>query len=225
MGNSMKTQYLRQRLLLVALAGVLLLNSGCGIVMTGLARGAFDEQVRALPSVAVRIENLTTSSASVELSAGMTAPPYFGGIFLPWGFLLPQEDYKEEIAYETVNVSAEGTATGSIKCGEVIAIAASAPITVSERFFAYDGESFGFYAYPGNLAVSGFGSPPEETFSGDIQSGTRFIRPVEDSMDCSADTLVIRIETAAQRTVYDPSTGELVSEGTPGSAIISLETP
>ncbi len=225
MGNSRKTRCLRQQLAWVALAAVLLLNSGCGIVLTGLARGAFDEEIRALPSVSVRIENLTTSSASVDLSAGMTAPPYFGGIFLPWGFLSPPSDYKERIASETVNIEAEGTATGSIKCGEVIAVAASAPITIDEYFFWYGGEAFGFYTYPGNLAITGFGSPPEENFSGDILSGARFIRPDEDGVDCGADTLVIQIQTLASRTVYDPITGELVSEGSPGSATVSLETP
>lgn len=172
------------------------------------------------PSVAVRVVNNTPAAARVVLASAMEAPPppdmdmFYGDV-----------GYPPITVTETVVVAPGGVATGAVKCGDVIAVSALAPLD-GVPFYASD--YFGvsdMYSYtePGNVVLTGTGAPPEHAFSGDIVNTVRLVHPATDGLDCTANTLVITIETAAGESVYDPATGTLVSGAAPGSGTISIE--
>jgi hypothetical protein len=172
------------------------------------------------PDVAVRIVNDTGGAASVNLvSAGQ--PPaepasfgYVGGM-----------EYYSSVETRTVLVDADGTATGTLKCGDVLAIAVKAPFDADAATFgyAYDAnDMYGLYLEPGNCALAGAGVA-QSGFTGDTFALLRYVRPAEDGLDCATRTLVITIDAAGVPSVVDPDTGEVTVSARLGAATLSIE--
>lgn|GEM_PF-1506361 len=178
----------------------------------------FNERVENLPLLAVRIVNNTDVIASVELESGMAGPE--PDLFGDLPYLEYEEPYLTPVDGQTVLIAPGGTATGTIKCGEVIGVSAQAPF--DEPSFDYGGDAFGLYVSPGNIDFSGIGSPGGG-FEGDSITTTRFVRPAEDGVDCEADVLVIQIDTIATGKIIDEETGELLQAKKPGTGTLSVE--
>ena len=184
---------------------------------------SFQARADATPDVAVRIVNDSEVLAMVHLNSGIEGPApedfgEFGMVFDSFPF-----DEKDLPLYplsrEQVLVEAGGTAAGAIRCGDTIAISILAPLE-NTLFLDYE-EDFGLYAEPGNVALEGLGTPGE-MFTGDTLSTVRYIRPASDGVDCTADTLTIRIESGSRTTVYDPESGALVAGADVGRGTVDL---
>jgi len=188
---------------------------------------AFEEDVAALPDITIRIENLTSAIAYVELISAVEPPPFpgedFGGRVEGSGFGF-EGPFLSGIDFDQLLIEPNGTVSGPVKCGEVIAVSAIVPADPAADFFFGPGvDAFGLFISQGNVSFSGLGSPPEDDFTGDIVEGARFVQPAIDGINCESDTLVIRITTTATVSVFDPDTGELISGGSLGTGTISSE--
>ncbi|MFQ5413771.1 MAG: hypothetical protein ACE5E6_04860 [Phycisphaerae bacterium] len=178
---------------------------------------AFNERVAALPSVAVRIVNNTDVLASVKLEVSM---PGLESEVLGAVGGVAGADILNQIDSRELLISAGGAATGSIKCGETIGISARAPFDASG--FGFTSSGFGPFFEPGNIQFSGTGAS-DESFTGDIVSTVRLIRPAVDGIDCETATLVIQIDTPGVEEVVDPDTGAVVTPAAPGTGTVLVE--
>ena len=176
----------------------------------------FNEMVEALPSAAVRIVNNTDVIAEIELASAVedliSDSPFLGIPPIEGGF-----SSFTSVDGKTVQVLPQGTASGTIKCGQVIGVAIRAP-SAGVRIDLFN-DSFGLFISPGNVQLSGVGVA-DDSFTGDILAVVRFVRPDEDGFDCQNGTLVIEIETAA--TVVEGADSS-DSVQTTGSASLSIE--
>jgi hypothetical protein len=184
----------------------------------------FSEQLENLPQVAVRIVNNTAAAVSVMLSSGVEEPEYPLEDEMTFGMDVEPYLYTaDEIA---VLVAANGTATGELSCGSVIAISVLAPADSGRA--VYDGYSYdagyGLYLTPGNVMMGGLGHPGEDAFSGDTLHTAWYVQPGEDGFDCTNQALVITIESAASQSVFDAETGALVHGTTLGTATVTAES-
>jgi len=186
------------------------------------AWSAWEAEIANWPDVAVRIANNTDATASVGLTSA--------GVFMPdcgFWFMGSGGDPNYQTADdESLLVAAHGTATGTIKCGELMAITVRAPYDLSEdpSYYGWYGDyAYGLYLEPGNVALSGVGVTTDNGFSGDTVALIRYVRQVEDGLDCATDTLVITIETLGTARVVDPETGAIISSATPGTGTVSIE--
>ena len=114
-----------------------------------------------------------------------------------------------------------GTATGKVPCGEVLGVSVVAGLN-TYSYYPQD-ETFQIYLPGGNVDIAGIGVTGEGEFTGDVLVPARFIRPESDGVDCTQDTLVLRILTPAAEPAYDFETGAIVSESVLGSAELSVE--
>ena len=73
------------------------------------------------------------------------------------------------------------------------------------------------------MSLSGIGTAGNGDFTGDLVTTARFVRPVEDGIDCEVGTLTIRIETLSTRPVYDDVTGVLLVPATLGTGTLSVD--
>ncbi len=171
------------------------------------------------PQVSVRILNHTEAVANVYLISAGLAPPapailgYSG-----------ETDYYP-VATRSVLVDSNGTATGNLKCGEVLGISVKVPFDVdaaSLGYTSYADDAYGLYFDPGNCVLSGAGVS-QTAFSGDTFTLVRYVRPAEDGLDCATQTLVITIETAGAPSVIDPQTGQVVTSARLGAATIGID--
>lgn len=186
----------------------------------------FNVLVDNLPSIAVRIVNNTDATAGINLVSGLTAPQPDAFLF-DFGYF-GEEAYLSTIDEQSVLIAPRGTATGTLKCGEVIGVSASAPF--DEVFFdfnygygyGYGGGEFDLYVSSGNVQFDGSGTTGSN-FEGDTITTVRFLRPDEDGFDCETDVLVIEINTAAVDVVVDQETGEVLQPKAPGSGTLSIE--
>ncbi len=182
----------------------------------------FSARLEDQPSVAVRIVNNTAATARVVLSSGVEGPePPMG----EYDYALPETTFLTSVASATILVAANGTASGTLACGDVIGISATAPFDAQGEY-AYgplSEDAFGLYIEPGNVTLAGAGSASSGGFSGDTLAVTHFVRPATDNLTCATDTLVITIETPAAQSVYDPQTGALTAGATLGTGTISIE--
>lgn len=180
---------------------------------------AFNEKVALLPSISVRIINETSASASVELQAGVAqfvGPDTFFGVPFPG-----EELFLQSVDNTTAVVAANGTSTGSIKCGEVIGVSVSAPTDLPSLNFGEN--AFGLFIGGGNVSLSGIGAAGSSDFTGDLVTMARFVRPEEEGIDCETGTLTIRIETLATKPVYDLESGVLTVPAKPGTGTLGVE--
>jgi hypothetical protein len=220
---------------LVALAA----GSGCNDPIAGLAGlgslmpsaeelqqyeqdiAQFNDEVANLPALAVRIVNDTDLVARVDLTSAMPFPELATDeLVMPdFGADTPSLSLVDT---QTVIVAAHGTATGTLKCGDVLGISISDPLSLG-GVEGTDTDAFGLYMPSGNIALRGFGQPAESSFRGDVLNTTRFVRPAEDGLDCSTATLVLTIEAPATPNAYDPATGALISAGKAGQGTVSAE--
>jgi hypothetical protein len=185
----------------------------------------FNDTVANLSAVAVRIVNDTDLVARVELTSAVEFPQLPGDeTYIP--------DFADETTWtpidtQTVLVAAHGTATGTLRCGTVLGLSASAPAQPGGDTYSADAGPYGLYFPEGNIALGGVGAAGEEdeeaVFSGDVLNTVRFVRPADDGLDCTTGTLVLTITAPATPTVYDPTTGDLVSAGTVGAGTVSIE--
>lgn len=178
---------------------------------------AFNELVENLPTVEVRIVNETTAAAHVEITAGITS---FSDMFFAGPFP-GEETFLQMVENATILVAPGGTVTGSIKCGEVIAVSVTAPADREVPGFGED--LFGLFISSGNIVLSGTGTAGEEDFTGDLVTTARFVRPDDGDLDCETGTLVIRVETLATNPVYDDATGALLIDATFGTGSLAVE--
>jgi hypothetical protein len=174
------------------------------------------------PDVSVRIVNNTDAAARVALIAAGEAPTPPGGFpGYPTG-----DPYYEQADQDDLLVSANGTATGTVKCGGLIGITATAPLDLSLDSSMYGWgyyDLFGLYIDPGNVTLSGVGVSGPDEFTGDTLALVWFVRPTEDGPDCTSETLVITIESLGAASVVDEATGQVTSSATPGTAVVSIE--
>ncbi len=189
----------------------------------GAAQADFNQQIESLPSITVRIINETSAIARVELASGASGPEFpipegFEGIADPFA---PEEPFLQSIDSQVVLVAPGGTVSGPLKCGEVIGISATVPADAES--FGFGTDAFGLFISSGNIALSGIGEAAQRDFSGDTVGGARFVRPGVDGIVCRTDTLVVRIESPASETIYNPETGELLAGGSPGAGTLSIE--
>ena len=122
-------------------------------------------------------------------------------------------------------VDANGTATGTLKCGEVLGISVKAPFDADAATpgYTYDtNDVYDLYLEPGNCASSGAGIS-QTAFSGDTFTLVRYVRPAEDGLDCATQTLVITINAAGAPSVVDPQTGAVLVNARLGAANLSIE--
>ncbi len=171
------------------------------------------------PRVSVRIVNNTDAVASVYLASAGLGPP------LPAILSYPGDTAYVVAETRSVLVDARGTATGDLKCGEVLGMSVKVPFdvdTASLGYLSYTGDTYGLYLEPGNSVLSGAGVG-QTGFSGDTFALVRYVRPAEDGLNCGTQTLVITIEAAGTPSVVDPQTGQLVTSARPGAATVSIE--
>lgn len=202
---------------------MLVLLTGCGPgSMLGFLTGyipteeelaEYTARIESLPLLQVRIVNNTDVLTSVALTSGVSGLEQ--DLFTVVG-----ESYLTSVDDRTVLITAGGTATGSIKCGEVIGLSIRAPY--NGPTFGYAGGRLGIYQESGNIQLSGVGVS-DERFSGDLVSTTRFLRPEEDEIDCESAVLVIEIDTAAVYEIVDPDTGAVTAPAVWGIGTITLE--
>ena len=178
-------------------------------------------EVETWPDLAVRIVNNTDATARVSLGTSSIWDSGCGGIL---GDISPDPNYNEA-ASDSLLVAANGTATGTIKCGEIVGVTVSAPYDLSsdDYYYGYSDYSFGLYLDEGNVRLSGVGVSSESNFTGDTVSLYRYVRQAEDNLDCTADTLVITIESLGTARVVNPETGEIILSGTPGTGTVNIE--
>lgn len=175
------------------------------------------------PDVSVRIVNNTDATARVALATSAIWESGCGfGILGP----NPGDPNYDEADSQNLLVSANGTATGTIKCGEIFGVSVAAPYDLPDDTYYYS--DYGTYAYgmyvdAGNITLSGAGVSSDSGFTGDTVSLFRYVRQVEDNLDCDADTLVITIESLGTARVIDPDTGAIISSATPGTGTVSIE--
>jgi hypothetical protein len=211
---------MRWRQICGAVGGLLLLflSSGCiGQQLIEYQR-RIQEAMDAVPSVNVRIVNQTDVPARVMFDAGIT-PPQTGTIF----DIIYPGDTLLSVGGETVVVAAGGTATGAVKCGEVIGIAAITPGDV-EAYLGTSAEAFGLWMSGGNIVFTGAGASQGSDFTGDVQPTgvARFVRPSVDGLNCGSGTLVVEILTPGTLGTYSPQSGTYTG-GTNGTGTIAIE--
>lgn len=174
------------------------------------------------PDVAVRIVNNTDATARVVLTpAGIFTANCDFGLFGGWS----DDPNYMSADDQSLLVAGNGTATGTVKCGEIIAVTVRAPYDVwdDSSYYGWYDSAYGLYLDAGNVAMSGAGVTSDNDFSGDTVSLIRYVRQVEDGLDCASDTLVITIETLGTARVVDQETGAIISSGTPGTGEVSIE--
>jgi hypothetical protein len=186
------------------------------------AWSAWQAEVENWPDLSVRIVNNTDATARVVLTPA--------GIWTPecdlWFVDASADDPNYQQADEqALLVAAHGTVTGTVKCGELIAVTVRAPYDLSDdgSYYNYYNYDYGLYLDPGNVTLSGVGAAAEDGFSGDTVALIRYVRQVEDGLDCANDTLVITIQTLGTARVVDPETGAIIASATPGTGVVSLE--
>ena len=181
---------------------------------------AFNDRVDALPSVDVRVVNETVAVAKVTFSVSMTGPQFPDPLGDFYGDL-GEPSLLTPIDTPVILVTAGGTVTGKLKCGEVISISAIAPADHS-GFDAYSnsGDPFGTF---GNIDLDGAGTVPDGTFSGDRITTTRILHPDADGLTCLGGSLEVRIQTVGAPAIIDPQTGETVVFETAGTGVITVE--
>jgi hypothetical protein len=186
------------------------------------AQEAFDADVEALPSVAVRIINETSSIVRIDLNASVAGPelPETTSPLADLAGAFPGQGLTQ-VASTSVLVTPGGTAEGRIKCGEVIHVAAWAPFDLGGLGF-FGGE-FDYFGEAGNVSFAGVGKSGESEFSGDTVATLRFIEPAADGLNCDRGTLVVRIEAPSVAAGFDPDTGQLVASQSPGAGRIEIE--
>jgi hypothetical protein len=186
------------------------------------AWSAWQAEVDNWPDLSVRIVNNTDATASVVLTpAGIWSP----GCDLWFGDASSDDPNYQQVDEQSLLVAANGTATGTVKCGEIIAVAVRAPYDLSDdgSYYSYYGYDYGLYLDPGNVTLSGVGVSAQDGFSGDTVALIRYVRQVEDGLNCANDTLVITIETLGTARVVDPETGAIIASATPGTGVVSIE--
>jgi hypothetical protein len=208
---------------LVMGAGALTLLCGCPwLVEVAAYQQKLNEWLKDTdnwPQVSVRIVNHTDAVANVYLASAGRAPP------APAILGYPGEADYYAVETPSVLVNSNGTATGDLKCGEVLGFSINVPFDVdaaSMGYTSYTDDAYGLYLSPGNCVLSGAGVSPA-AFSGDTFTLVRYVRPAEDGLDCATQTLVITIETAGAPSVIDPQTGQVVTSARLGAATLSIE--
>ena len=241
MGNAERARTVRQssggsslRVVVAAALGVGVLTTGSGCVVAWLASMAassdqyyrqVQQAIDALPTVNVRIVNETEVEATVYLASAIkppTTPPEFGPMLYPYD----GGEYLESADEKSVRVVGGGTATGALKCGETIGISATAGGNPGyDDIYYYSDYSYmsGLYLSPGNINLSGAGATADGDFTGDVVSSIRYIKPADHGLDCSAGTIVIRIQTPGTPSVYNEQTGQLVTRGDMGTGTVTIE--
>jgi hypothetical protein len=180
-------------------------------------------EVENWPDLPVRIVNNTDATARVVLgSAGV----WTADCGLWFSYASSDDPNYQEADQQSLLVAADGTAIGTVKCGDIIGITVRAPYNLSDDgsyYEWYGSYEYGLYLDAGNVTLSGVGVTADDAFSGDTVALVRYVRQVEDELDCINDTLVITIETLGTARVVDPETGEIISSATPGTGVISIE--
>jgi hypothetical protein len=165
------------------------------------------------PTLSVRIVNNTAVTAEVILEAAGLAPAS------PWTYSL---DPRYTACYEAAEtqgiiVAPGGTATGTLACGDVVVISAFAPYagvnTAGTFGFSTGGEYWSLAPANGNIPLTGAGIAGGADFTGDIVTLVRYVRPVEDGLDCATNTLVVTITADSA----EADTGAL------GAGVVSIE--
>ena len=185
----------------------------------------FLESLVDLPSVTVRIVNNTASAAQVDIESSVAEPETIGeDEFYPMDpWMDEMGPYYFPLDSQVVTLAAGGTATGSVKCGDVIAISALVPTDADGNMF-YPIFPSGIYVAPGNVQFSGTGSLIDSgSFTGDTLSSGWMVRPADDGLDCEGGVLVITIDTSSTRSVYDDETGALVVGAALGAGTVAVE--
>lgn len=225
-------------------AGVLLFSSGCdALALLGaggplalLGYGQYQQQLRlaesanaTLPDVKVEIINDTDSTVAVSISTAIVNPNGNAGMLSSFSYQPPFIDLSMS-APTAVQVNPRGSATGAVKCADVIAVSATAPATAAPAYYPSANPGFiGVYYGSGNVSFSGIGTNAESTesrsFMGDIANGAGinwFIQPAVHGVDCGASTIVIRITRAGAFVSTDPS-GAPPNGATLGEGTVSLK--
>jgi hypothetical protein len=191
-----------------------LLGALMGHIPTEEEIAEYSEQIEALPSADVRIVNRTDMLASVHIESGIQGleDELFG--------VIGAGEFLTSVDSSLVLIAAQGTATGAVKCGDVIGIAIRCPYDGAS--FGIESDSYGLHLQAGNVLLTGIGAA-NETFAGDVVSTVRFLVPAEDGVDCTTATVVIEIDLPATGQVVDEETGAVVQPGEPGSGTLRLE--
>lgn len=205
-------------------AALFALLCGCPYLADALAYNQTFENwlasTESWPDVAVQIVNETSATANVHLISAGLAPE--APSFLSYG---GEGDSYYPLHQRSVLIGPDGTATGTLKCGEVLAVAVKAPFDLDAAMFVYTTDAsdpYNLYLEPGNCALDGVGVSPS-AFAGDIYALVRYVRPTEDGLDCTTQTLVITITAAGRPSVVNPDTGEVITNARLGAAIVSIE--
>lgn len=205
-------------------AGLFALLCGCPYLADVLAYNQTFENwlasTETWPDVSVRIVNETSATAHVHLISAGFAPE--APAFLSYA---GEGDYYYPLVERSVLVGPDGTASGTLKCGEVLGLAVKAPFDLDAALFVYitdTSDPYNLYLEPGNCALDGVGVSPS-AFTGDTYALVRYVRPVEDGLDCATQTLVITITAAGRPSVVNPDTGEVTSSARLGAATVSIE--
>jgi len=183
----------------------------------------FKQKIDSLPSITVRLVNNTDMIASVDIESGLSGAPvpaFFSELSI-FGQTSNDNTNLTTVDSQSVLIAAGGEVTGTIKCGELFTVSASAPFD-KISFDGFRGKDFGLFVRSGNIQFSGLGTSGED-FEGDTVSTTRFIKPDQDGVNCESDTLVIQIDTVATDDVFDADTGELTQAKSPGTGTVSVE--
>jgi hypothetical protein len=160
------------------------------------AQREFDQQVANLPSATVQVVNPTSVAVDVTLEAGMNGPnpPVTISDYPPyWEHSGPSVELYP-VDTQTATVAAGATQPISVKCGEVIGISVNALADSVEAPYIPNYGQFGLYISPGNVALRGLGTAGDGDWA-------RFLRPAEDGLDCTAQTLDLTIEAADDGTI------------------------
>jgi hypothetical protein len=187
------------------------------------AWSTWEAEIANWPDLSVRIVNNTDATARVGLTSAAIWAPDCGFWFADGSADDPNYQVADE---QSLLVAGNGTATGTVKCGELIAVTVRAPYDLWEDpsyYGWYDTYAYGLYLEAGNVTLTGVGVTTDNGFSGDTVALIRYVRQVEDGLDCANDTLVITIETLGTARVVDPETGAIILSATPGTGVVSIE--
>lgn len=211
-------QRIRRFVSITGLGLVLLSTSGCFFWAAAEYARRLDAAVKALPSVQLRVVNKTGVSARVWFSSGIK----IGAVPFPYPGSEALVDYADS---QEVVVSAGGTVTGTIKCGEVIGVAAATPGDLTS-YYGPSELGYGLYMSAGNIRFSGAGSSPSggSSFTGDVENTqlSRYVQPLVDGLNCSAGTIAVEVTTAGTPGTLDAQTGTYVG-GTTGAGTLTIE--
>jgi hypothetical protein len=184
---------------------------------------AFYEQIDSLPEVQWRIINETEGIVQVEFSSGLEEPSFPGDDAYFDPSFIGGESLLTEIAQRTLSIAPRGSVVGNLKCGELFLVSANAPsISIGVNVAS---SVRGLYVYPGNILLSGLGSPMADAqgFSGELVFGGRVLNPEADGINCGASTIRLTVNSLPTAPVVDPASGELLREATLGTGALSLE--